>query len=124
MSDKIEGIDSIGSKKEAREAGGAAMAGGLYGAQGPQGAQAPQEMGKAQEPTAVKGIKDKVEISESEEAGGANIQALKGNLVGQGQGFEQGVQPSFAMNSIQGIQSGMEPGLQKGGVFKSPYGEG
>jgi hypothetical protein len=119
MSDKIDGIQGLGGSKEARESKGAEYAGSLYGAQGAQGVQAPPELGQSQE---IKGIKDKIEISkDSEEAGGANIQALKSSLQpGQGQGYEAGVQPSFAMNSIQGIQAGLDPGMQQAGVFKSP----
>lgn len=50
----------------------------------------------------------------------SNLQALK-KIVSSEQGFESGIQPSFAINSATGVQEGLEPGLQAAGVFKPPY---
>jgi hypothetical protein len=120
MIDKIGGIEE---SREGKEAGASQYAGSVYGGQGIQGIQPPVEAGKAQETQGIDKIGDKVSISEKEKVGGSsNLDALKGSLnANAAQGFNQGVQPSFAMNSVQGVQAGLEPGLQKAGVFKSPY---
>lgn len=55
-----------------------------------------------------------------EEMGLSNMQALK-NAFSLNQGFEQGLQAQFALNSSSGTFEGLEPGLQSGGVFKPPY---
>jgi|GEM_PF-1941896 len=124
MIDKIGGLDGIANSRESREAGAANFASSLYGAQGAQSLQSiqgPTETKGAQETSAVKGVKDKIDISESEDAGGANLEALKGSFgADKAQGFTPGVQPSFSINSVQGVQAGVEPGMQKAGVFKSP----
>ncbi len=119
MIDKIGGIDE---SRESKELGASQYAGQMYGAQGMQGMQPPVEAGQAKEAQGVDKISDKVSISEKEKVGSSsNLDALKGTLnASSAQGFEQGVQPSFAMNSVTGVQAGMEPGLQKAGVYKSP----
>jgi len=121
MIDKIGGIDET---RESKELGASQYAGQMYGAQGAQGVQPPVDSGQAKEAQGIDKISDKVSISETEKAGSSsNLDALKGTLnTSQAQGFDQGMQPAFAMNSVTGVQAGMEPGMQKAGVFKSPAG--
>ncbi|MDQ7825035.1 MAG: hypothetical protein RDV48_19700 [Candidatus Eremiobacteraeota bacterium] len=118
----IDEIKGIGGSRESKEAGASSLAASLQGAQFNQQVSGPAETSQAQEASSVEKISDKVDVSKTdkaEDAGGANLQAIRGSLQ-QGQGFEQGAQPSFALNSVSGVQSGLEPGLQKAGVFKSP----
>lgn len=56
---------------------------------------------------------------QGEESESSNLQALR-NSFSLNQGFEQGVQPSFAMNSSSGVTDGLEPGIHPAGIFKSP----
>lgn len=68
-------------------------------------------------------IKDCVDVEGPEQSdgrGGVNLQALKSSF-SAGQGFEQGVQPSFCIGSLNGIQDGLASGIQPAGVFKPPY---
>jgi hypothetical protein len=56
---------------------------------------------------------------QGEESDSSNLQALR-NSFSLNQGFEQGVQPSFAFNSSSGETEGLEQGIRPAGVFKSP----
>lgn len=109
-------IDKIGDVKS-KEAAGAQYASQLGAAQpsGIQGQEPPKE------------IDDKIEVSKAdktdEASGASNLQALRGSLNGNDQGFNnQGVQAGFAINSNNGVESGLKTGMQPGGVWTNKDG--
>lgn len=112
MSDDMR-IKQITDREDSGKIGGAALAasfGTIQQAGGTKIAEPPKDVAEVSKA-------DKLDEGKA----GANISALRGNLDGNKHGFEkEGVNPAFTINSINGVEKGLPPGIHPGGVHKSP----
>ncbi len=111
-------INAIGSGKESLASSYASS----IGSQGVSNTGSLNCENKTSDVSSARPVCDTVDVEgpeQGEDAEPSNLQALK-NSFSLNQGFESGIQPSFAMNSSTGVHSGLEQGVQPAGIFKSP----